>query len=50
MQLGGVADHDHLARAEVEIWCLREELEASQRVQVELCEGLINAIGGVGTA
>ena len=41
---------DHLAEMEAEVWCLWEELEASQKVQVELCECWINAIVGVDMA
>jgi len=43
-------DHDRLAKAEAEVQRLREELEASKKTQVELCESLVNAIGGVDSA
>ena len=41
---------DRLDEAEAEVWRLREEQEASHKVQMELCEGLVNAIGGVDLA
>ena len=41
---------DCLAKVETEVWRLREELADSQKVQVELRKGLINAIGGVDMA
>lgn len=29
MRSGGIMSHDHLVKVEAEVWCLREELEAS---------------------
>jgi hypothetical protein len=46
MWLGGTASHDHLVEAEAEVRHLREELETFQKVQAELRECLVNAIGG----
>lgn len=43
-------NYDYLAEVETEVWLLREELVASQKVQAELSKGLINAIGGVDMA
>lgn len=43
-------DRDRLEKAEVEVLHLREELGASEKAQVELCESLVNAIGGIDSA
>jgi predicted flavoprotein YhiN len=40
-------DCDRLAKAEIEVQCMREELEASKKTQVELCKSLVKAIGGL---
>ena len=50
MQVGGGTDCSHLEAVETELRCLREELEVSRKTQVELHEGLVNAIGRVDSA
>jgi hypothetical protein len=43
-------DPDRLAKAKIEVQHLRVELEASKKMQVELPESLVKAIGGVDSA
>jgi hypothetical protein len=50
VQSKDAVDCDHLAKAETEVQCMREELEASKKTQVELCKSLVKAIGGVDSA
>lgn len=44
---GGAVTLNRQAKAAVEVQHLWEELEASQKVQVELREGSVNTIGGL---
>ena len=49
-QSRNAVDHDRVAEAGTEVRRLWEELEASQKAQVDLRKGLVSAIGGVDSA